>query len=134
MYFSRSSCISYIMYFSRSLCITSFMSCITDDANADSLLGWMDASFLLVYAVAMFARHVCNPFFINCFYASQSSGDAYSDRQLTLNFELWLKFFVCRHVSLGFRIVCVSVCPYPEKRNHPSFVNISPTVVIMPPP
>ena len=24
----------------------------------------------------------------------------------------------------------VSVCPYPEKRNHPSFVNISPTLVI----
>ena len=23
----------------------------------------------------------------------------------------------------------LSVCPYPEKRNHPSFVNISPTVV-----
>ena len=26
--------------------------------------------------------------------------------------------------------VCLSVCPYPEKRNHPGFVNISPTVVI----
>ena len=24
----------------------------------------------------------------------------------------------------------LSVCPYPEKRNHPSFVNISPTLVI----
>ena len=24
----------------------------------------------------------------------------------------------------------MSVCPYPEKRNHPSFINISPTVVI----
>ena len=24
----------------------------------------------------------------------------------------------------------MSVCPYPEKRNHPSFVNISPTLVI----
>ena len=56
-----------------------------------------------------------------------------------------LKFFVCRHVSIwGFRnrvclsicqtvhrlSVCPSVCPYPEKRNHPSFVNISPTIVI----
>ena len=26
--------------------------------------------------------------------------------------------------------VCLSVCPYPEKRNHPGFVNISPTLVI----
>ena len=25
---------------------------------------------------------------------------------------------------------CLSVCPYPEKRNHHSFVNISPTLVI----
>ena len=25
---------------------------------------------------------------------------------------------------------CLSVCPYPEKRNHPSFVNISSTLVI----
>ena len=24
----------------------------------------------------------------------------------------------------------LSVCPYPEKRNHPGFVNISPTLVI----
>ena len=26
--------------------------------------------------------------------------------------------------------VCLSVCPHPEKRNHHSFVNISPTLVI----
>ena len=26
--------------------------------------------------------------------------------------------------------VCPSVCPYHEKRNHPSFVNVSPTLVI----
>ena len=25
---------------------------------------------------------------------------------------------------------CLSVCPHPEKRNHHSFVNISPTLVI----
>ena len=25
---------------------------------------------------------------------------------------------------------CLSICPYPEKRNHPNFVNISPTLVI----
>ena len=63
-----------------------------------------------------------------------------------MSFEL--KFFVCRHVSIrGFQnrvclsvrpsvclsvcpSVCLSICPYPEKRNHPSFVNISPTLVI----
>ena len=45
---------------------------------------------------------------------------------LILSFEL--KFFVCRHVSMrGFQN---RVCPYPEKRNHLSFVNISPTLVI----
>ena len=26
--------------------------------------------------------------------------------------------------------VCLSICPYPEKRNHHNFVNISPTLVI----
>ena len=47
-----------------------------------------------------------------------------------MSFEL--KFFVCRHVFIwGFQNrVCLSICPYPEKRNHPSFVNISPTLVI----
>ena len=43
---------------------------------------------------------------------------------------------MCRHVSIwGFQIrVCLSVrpsiCPYPEKKNHHSFLNISPTLVI----
>ena len=39
---------------------------------------------------------------------------------------------MCRHVSIwGFqKRVCPSVCPHPEKRNHHSFVNISPTLVI----
>ena len=61
-------------------------------------------------------------------YASPSSGEAYSDRQLTPNFELWVEFFfVCRHVSIwGFRNL---VCPYPEKKYHPCFDNTSPTVV-----
>ena len=52
-----------------------------------------------------------------------------------MSFEL--KFFVCRHVSIwGFQnrvclSVCLSICPYPEKRNHPGFVNISPTLEIV---
>ena len=85
------------------------------------------------------------------FYASPTSGEAYRDRQLTTNFELWVEIFCvptcfhvripkpCLSVCLSVRLsvcpsvclsVCLSVCPYPEKRNHHSFVNISPTLVI----
>ena len=65
------------------------------------------------------------------FYPSPSSGDGYSDRQLTLNFELWVEHFVCRHVSIrGFQNrVCLSVRT-PRKEIALSFVNISPTLVI----
>ena len=34
---------------------------------------------------------------------------------------------VCPSVCPSVRL---SICPYPEKRNHPSFVNVSPTLVI----
>ena len=77
------------------------------------------------------------------YYASPTSGEAYRDRRLTTNFELWVEIFcvpTCFHVRipkpcLSVRLsVCLSVrlsiCPYPEKRNHHSFVNISPTLVI----
>ena len=38
---------------------------------------------------------------------------------------------VCRSVSLSVSLsVRLSICPYPEKRNHHSFVNIGPTLVI----
>ena len=37
-------------------------------------------------------------------------------------------FFFQRSSKLNF--VCPSECPYPEKKNHLSFVNISPTLVI----
>ena len=72
-------------------------------------------------------------------YASPTSGEAYRDRQLTTNFEFWVEIFCvpscfhvripkpCLSVSLS---VCLSICPNPEKRNHHSFVNISPTLVI----
>ena len=72
-------------------------------------------------------------------YASPSSGEAYRDRRLTTNFELWVEIFcvpTCFHVRipkpcLSVRpSVCLSVCPHPEKRYHHSFVNISPTLVI----
>ena len=56
---------------------------------------------------------------------------AYRDRQLTPNFVFWVEIF-CVPTCFHMRIpkLCPSVCPYPEKRNHPSFVNISPTLVI----
>ena len=57
--------------------------------------------------------------------------EAYRDRRLTTNFELWVEIFcvpTCFHVRIPKP--CPSVCPYPEKRNHLSFVNISPTLVI----
>ena len=73
------------------------------------------------------------------YYASPSSEGAYSDRQRTPNFELrhenscvstcfhMIILKSCLFVCLSFHL---SVCPYPEKRNHPRFVNNSPTVVI----
>ena len=54
-------------------------------------------------------------------YASPSSGEAYRDRQLTPNFELWIEIFcvpTCFHVRIPKP--CLSVRPYPEKRNHHS--------------
>ena len=76
-------------------------------------------------------------------YASPTSGEAYRDRRLTTNFELWVEIFcvsTCFHVRipkpcLSVRpsvrpSVCLSVCPHPQKRNPLSFVNISPTLVI----
>ena len=80
---------------------------------------------------------------LHCNYASPTSGEAYRDRRLTTNFELWVEIFcvsTCFHVRipkpylsvcLSVRpSVCPSVCPHPEKRNPLSFVNISPTLVI----
>ena len=60
-----------------------------------------------------------------------SFGEAYRDRRLTINFELWVEIFcvpTCFHVRIPKP--SLSVCPYHEKRNHLSFVNISPTLVI----
>ena len=68
-------------------------------------------------------------------YASPTSGEAYRNRRLTTNFELWVEIFcvpTCFHVTIPKPClsVCLSVCPHPEKRYHHSFVNISPTLVI----
>ena len=68
-------------------------------------------------------------------YASPSSGEAYRNRRLTTNFEFWVEIFcvpTCFHkrIPKPCLSVCLSICPYPEKRNHHIFVNISPTLVI----
>ena len=85
-----------------------------------------------------FETNCCN-IVIPFYYASPSSGEAYRDRRLTTNFELWVEIF-CVSTCFNMRIpkpclsVCLSVrpsvCPHPEKRNPLSFVNISPTLVI----
>ena len=72
-------------------------------------------------------------------YASPSSGEAYRDRRLTTNFELWVEIFcvpTCFHMRIPNPCLSVcpsvrlSVCPHPEKRNQHSFVNMSPTLEI----
>ena len=62
-------------------------------------------------------------------YASPSSGEAYRDRQLTPNFELWVEFFcvpTCFHVRIPKP--CLSVRTLRKKITN--FVNITPTLVI----
>ena len=47
-----------------------------------------------------------------CYYASPSSGEAYRDRRLTINFELRVEVFcmpTCFHVRIPKP--CLSVCP-----------------------
>ena len=50
--------------------------------------------------------------FVNNFYASPTSGEAYRDRQLTTNFEFWVEFF-CVPTCFHKRIPkpCLSVRP-----------------------
>ena len=93
------------------------------------------ASLLIIFVLTS-SRIVSR--FVSC-YASLTSGEAYRNRRLTTNFELWVEIF-CVPTCFQMRIpkpclsvcpsVCLSICPYPEKRNHPSFVNVSPTLVI----
>ena len=82
---------------------------------------------------------IINVVSMNNIYASPSSEEAYRDRRLTTNFEFWVEIFcvsTCFHVRipkpcLSVRpSVCLSIWPYPEKRNHHSFVSVSPTLVI----
>ena len=87
---------------------------------------------------------VCTTFFkrmagLLFYYASPTSGEAYRDRRLTTNFELWVEIFcvpTCFHMRIPKPCLSVrpsvrpSICPYTEKRNHPSSVNVSPTLLI----
>ena len=64
-------------------------------------------------------------------YASPSSRDACSNRQLIPNFELWVEIFcvlTCFHMRIPKP--CLSVHLYPEKRIHLNFVHIILTLVI----
>ena len=59
-----------------------------------------------------------------------SSWEAYSDRQLTTNFELWVEIFVIRHVSIWGLQNCVRLC-FRTPRKKTIFVNISPTTLVI---
>ena len=83
------------------------------------------------FSLFILTLNLLNIFSIHHFYASPTSGEAYRDRWLTTNFELWVEIFcvpTCFHVRIPKPRL--SVCPHPEKRYHHSFVNISPTLVI----
>ena len=85
--------------------------------------------FLYLHSVLQIGKF--SPIIIKHSYAFPTSGEAYRDRRLTTNFELWVEIFcvpTCFHVRIPKP--CLSVCPHPEKRYHHSFVNISPTLVI----
>ena len=75
--------------------------------------------------------HCAKSVFLYINYASPTSGEAYRDRRLTTNFELWVEIF-CVSTCFHMRIPkpCLSVCPHPEKRNPLCFVNISSTLVV----
>ena len=65
------------------------------------------------------------------YYASPTSVDAYNDRQLSNNnWALSWNFCVLTCFHMRIPKPCLSVCPHPEKRNHPRFVNIITTLVI----
>ena len=83
-----------------------------------------DTSFILSWALICWTLIT---YAKNC--PSPSSGEAYSDRQRTPNFELWVEI-LCANIFPCEDSKILSVCPYPERRNHLSFVNISPTLVI----
>ena len=60
-------------------------------------------------------------FLLITYYASPSSGDAYSDRQLTSNFEVGAEIFcvpTCFHMRIPKS--CLSVCPsVPREKKSP---------------
>ena len=103
---------SRVYVFGNDLCVV-FLKCV-----------W-SFSIILNYSLLYFT----NPQFGSPYiYASLSSGDAHSDRQLTPTFDLWHKFFCVDMFSYADSGI-LSVCPYPDKRNHHCFGNISPTAV-----
>ena len=103
-----------------------------------SLLLKSAITILYCYCTLLLLRNIFHLILIlrNIFhYASPISGEAYRDRRLTTNFELWVEIFcvsTCFHMRIPKPCLSVrpSVCPHPEKGNPLSFVNISPTIVI----
>ena len=92
----------------------------------DKGIALSNVSYFLNLRIVMPSEiHTCDTF-----YASPSSREAYRDRRLTTNFELWVEIFLRADMFPYEDPKTVSVCPYPEKRSRHSFVNISPTLVI----
>ena len=102
---------------------------IVDVCNLLDLSAW-GRPFIYIY-IYIYTHNIFVMLYFH--YVSPSSGEAYCNRQLTPNFRLWVEIFLCADMfpcEDSKTVSCLSVRPYPEKRNHLSFVNISPTLVI----
>ena len=81
---------------------------VTNLGSVYNYLNWMNRNeidssiFHVIYRICLRTRN----------YASSSSGEAYRDRQLTTNFEIWVEIF-CVPTCFHMRIPkpCLSVCP-----------------------
>ena len=119
----------------RNLCSVRGIRC----HSVNKIRWWVQYEIALGFCVLSQKRSICIRIAIlenwlkivhSTYYASPSSCEAYRDRRLTTNFELWVEIFcvpICFHVRIPKP--CLSVWPHLEKINH-SFVNISPTLVI----
>ena len=64
-------------------------------------------------------------------YTSPSSGEAFRDQQLTINFGLWDEIFLCADMFPNADSKTLSVCLYPEKLPWRRwYQSLSPTLVI----
>ena len=122
LFFSRKFEIEFDLYFD--LCwraeiiqvgLNMHLYVVIGDASS-SLWGSTSSLFMILSIFQphkMLCCHANN--FINAatYYAFPSSGEAYRNRRLTTNFELWVEFFcvpTCFHVRIPKP--CLSVCLY----------------------